>query len=87
MAAINNCSEILTGNTDAGGYGLDPEDALKAFKDLSLYTTAESCPMVFLPFPLSPDPLSLQTLKIKSAHQQSAGQDSKNTSMRPVSRL
>ncbi|KAK5058942.1 hypothetical protein LTR84_011206 [Exophiala bonariae] len=40
-AAINNCSEILTSEP----YNLKGPEALKAFQDLSLYTTAEACPM------------------------------------------
>ncbi|KAK0721699.1 guanine deaminase, partial [Lasiosphaeria miniovina] len=43
MAAITNCSAILT---DAdGAYKLTPAAALAAFADLTLYTNAESCPM------------------------------------------
>ena len=51
VAAINNCTSILT--DPAGMYKLSGPDALKAFSDLSLYTTAEACPMVRwqLPFP------------------------------------
>lgn len=43
MAAITNCSEILT--DPKGRYRLTPSQALSAFADLSLYTNAESCPM------------------------------------------
>ncbi|KAI1614986.1 cytidine deaminase-like protein [Exophiala viscosa] len=43
VAAINNCTSILT--DPAGKYQLSGPDALKAFSDLSLYTTAEACPM------------------------------------------
>lgn len=43
IAAITNCSAILT---DVGGdFKLSSTDALEAFKDFSLYTTAEACPM------------------------------------------
>lgn len=44
MVAINNCTEIVTAKN--GRYRLGPEEALKAFSQLSLYTNAESCPMV-----------------------------------------
>ena len=44
MAAINNCSEIL--KDPEGPYGLTAAELMDAWKDLSLYTTAESCPMV-----------------------------------------
>ncbi|KAK1749804.1 cytidine deaminase-like protein [Echria macrotheca] len=43
MAAINNCSAILTDPN--GPYKLTPSAALAAFADLTLYTNAESCPM------------------------------------------
>ncbi|KAI1104442.1 cytosine deaminase [Jackrogersella minutella] len=43
IAAINNCTSILT--DPAGPYKLSPSAALKAFANLSLYTNAESCPM------------------------------------------
>ncbi|KIW12133.1 hypothetical protein PV08_09408 [Exophiala spinifera] len=43
VAAINNCTEILT--DPEGKYRLSAADALKALSDLSLYTTAEPCPM------------------------------------------
>ncbi|OAP59852.1 hypothetical protein AYL99_04854 [Fonsecaea erecta] len=43
VAAINNCSRILT--DPDGPYKLSGPDALKALGDLSLYTTAEACPM------------------------------------------
>ncbi|KAK0643839.1 cytosine deaminase, partial [Cercophora newfieldiana] len=43
MAAINNCSAILTDPN--GPYKLKPSQALAAFADLTLYTNAESCPM------------------------------------------
>ncbi|KAK4935327.1 hypothetical protein LTR10_023589 [Elasticomyces elasticus] len=43
VAAINNCTRILT--DPAGKYKLSGADALKAFSALSLYTTAEACPM------------------------------------------
>ncbi|KAL2068287.1 hypothetical protein VTL71DRAFT_16385 [Oculimacula yallundae] len=43
MAAINNCSSILT--DPEGEYKLSPADTLLAFSSLSLYTNAEPCPM------------------------------------------
>lgn len=44
MVAIGNCSAILTAKN--GSYQLSPEEALRAFSQLSLYTNAESCSMV-----------------------------------------
>ncbi|KAK4660718.1 hypothetical protein QC762_0021850 [Podospora pseudocomata] len=41
MAAINNCSSIFV----SSAYNMTPAESLAAFKDLSLYTNAESCPM------------------------------------------
>ena len=43
IAAINNCSTLLTSPT--GPYNLSGPEALNAFSQLSLYTTAEACPM------------------------------------------
>ncbi|KAH8821618.1 cytidine deaminase-like protein [Xylogone sp. PMI_703] len=43
MAAITNCSKVLTDPT--GPYKLSPFEAMKAYSKLSLYTNAESCPM------------------------------------------
>ncbi|KAL7624453.1 hypothetical protein AAE478_006018 [Parahypoxylon ruwenzoriense] len=43
IAAINNCTSILT--SPSGPYALPPGSALAAFAQLTLYTTAESCPM------------------------------------------
>ncbi|KAL2214998.1 guanine deaminase [Thermoascus aurantiacus ATCC 26904] len=43
MAAINNCTSILT--DPSGKYRMTPSEALNAFSSLSLYTNAESCPM------------------------------------------
>ncbi|KAI1381417.1 cytosine deaminase [Hypoxylon crocopeplum] len=43
MAAISNCSRILTDPT--GPYNLAPSAAVAAFAGLTLYTNAESCPM------------------------------------------
>jgi tRNA(Arg) A34 adenosine deaminase TadA len=43
IAAINNCSALLT--DPAGEYRLSPTEALAAFRQLTLYTNAESCPM------------------------------------------
>lgn len=42
MVAIGNCSTILTARN--GNY--QPEEALRAFSQLSIYTNAESCSMV-----------------------------------------
>lgn len=44
MVAIANCTNILTDPN--GSYRLSPSEAQEAFKDLTLYTNAESCPMV-----------------------------------------
>ncbi|KAI1268981.1 cytidine deaminase-like protein [Xylariaceae sp. FL1019] len=41
IQAINNCSEVL----QSPAFGLTPEAAMLAFHDLTLYTTAEPCPM------------------------------------------
>ncbi len=46
IAAINNCTKLLT--DPEGKYKLSGPEALKALGDLSLYTTAEACPMVSL---------------------------------------
>lgn len=43
MAAINNCTKILT--DPSGPYGYTPSEAQEAFTQLSLYTNGESCPM------------------------------------------
>lgn len=44
MMAIENCTTILTAQN--GSYRLSPEDAIKAFSQLSIYSNGESCPMV-----------------------------------------
>ena len=44
IAAISNCSSVLTDPN--GPYKFSASEALAAFADLSLYTNAESCPMV-----------------------------------------
>ena len=44
IAAIANCTAILTDKT--GEYNFTASEAQAAFSDLSLYTNAESCPMV-----------------------------------------
>jgi tRNA(Arg) A34 adenosine deaminase TadA len=44
IAAITNCTSILT--DPRGKYRLTATEAAAAFTDLSLYTNAESCPMV-----------------------------------------
>lgn len=41
--AIKNCTAILT--DPAGSYRLSPAEAHAAYADLTLYTTAEACPM------------------------------------------
>lgn len=44
IAALTNCTSILT--DPRGKYRLTATEAAAAFTDLSLYTNAESCPMV-----------------------------------------
>lgn len=46
IVAITNCTAILT--DPQGDFRLTAAEAQKAFSDLSLYTNAESCPMVHL---------------------------------------
>lgn len=43
IAGINNCTTVLT--DPSGPYALSPSEALAAWHDLTLYTTAEPCPM------------------------------------------
>ncbi|TKA30968.1 hypothetical protein B0A50_01936 [Salinomyces thailandicus] len=43
IAAINNCTAVLT--APDGPYKLTATEALAAYKDFTLYTTAEPCPM------------------------------------------
>ena len=43
IAAINNCTSVL--RDPNGPYKLSPEETSEAWKHLSLYTTAEACPM------------------------------------------
>ena len=43
MVAIGNCTDILTDSD--GAYKLSASEASAAWKDLTLYTNAESCPM------------------------------------------
>jgi len=43
VAAINNCTSVL--RDPQGPYKLSPEETSAAWKQLSLYTTAEACPM------------------------------------------
>ncbi|KAK5707969.1 hypothetical protein LTR97_000508 [Elasticomyces elasticus] len=43
IAAINNCTAVLTDPT--GRYRLSSAETLEAYKSLTLYTTAEPCPM------------------------------------------
>jgi hypothetical protein len=45
IAAISNCTTLLTDPN--GEYNMTAAKAQAAFADLSLYTNAESCPMVF----------------------------------------
>jgi len=44
MAAINNCTAMLA--DQEGAYGLNGSEVTAAWRGLSLYTTAEPCPMV-----------------------------------------
>jgi hypothetical protein len=44
MAAIKNCTAILT--DPHGRFKLTASETEDAFADLTLYTNAESCPMV-----------------------------------------
>lgn len=44
MAAIRNCTKVLT--DPEGQYKLSGAEAIAAFKDLTLYTNGEPCPMV-----------------------------------------
>ena len=44
MAAIQNCTSILT--DPSGPFNFTPNQVQAAFSQLSLYTNAESCPMV-----------------------------------------
>lgn len=46
VQAINNCSKIFVASKEEGGRGLSGEEAGEAWKDLSLYTNGEPCPMV-----------------------------------------
>ncbi|KAK4197643.1 hypothetical protein QBC40DRAFT_350830 [Triangularia verruculosa] len=41
MAAINNCSKVFL----SPAYNMTPAESLAAFKHLTIYTNAESCPM------------------------------------------
>lgn len=43
IAGINNCTLVLT--DPSGPYGISPPEVPSAWKDLTLYTTAEPCPM------------------------------------------
>ncbi|KAH8594778.1 guanine deaminase [Bisporella sp. PMI_857] len=45
IAAINNCSSILRADRDGGGQDPRREETGSVWGDLSLYTTAEACPM------------------------------------------
>ena len=51
MSAINNCTAIMT--DPHGRFRYTPQDALAAFRNLTLYTNAESCPMVGHPIPIT----------------------------------
>lgn len=44
IAAIRNCTAVLTDSH--GRFRLSPSEAQAAFTDFTLYTNAESCPMV-----------------------------------------
>lgn len=43
IAAINNCTAVL--RDPSGPYRLSPVEVMAAYKDLTLYMTAEPCPM------------------------------------------
>jgi tRNA(Arg) A34 adenosine deaminase TadA len=45
IAAIKNCTSILTDPN--GKFRMSAPEAQEAFADLTLYTNAESCPMVY----------------------------------------
>lgn len=60
IAGINNCSQILT--DPKGEYNLTASQVALAWPTLSLYTNAESCPMVLS---LSPPSLSSPLTKSK----------------------
>jgi hypothetical protein len=64
MAAINNCTKILT--SPEGPYKYTGPQALDALTQLSLYTTAEACPMVRSHPTPPPSLLSADTLPFSS---------------------
>lgn len=45
-AAIENCTSVFRRSKQEGGYGMNGEEAGMAWRDLSLYTNGEPCPMV-----------------------------------------
>lgn len=47
VAAINNCTSIFRASRSEGGLGLSGSEAGMAWRDLSLYTNGEPCPMVW----------------------------------------
>jgi hypothetical protein len=79
IAAINNCSGILTDPN--GEYKLSTSEALKAFTTLSLYTNAEPCPMVLSQLNVNSAPNNI----FSSVLLQFGGLGSRNVSMEPVS--
>ena len=78
IQAITNCSKIFT--DPKGAYKLDPRTALSAYSSLSLYTTAEACPMV----PSLSVP-TLLALTAPSAPQRLDGRALQNTYMQRAS--
>lgn len=81
IVAIRNCSAILT--DPSGPHNLTSSQALTAFSQLSLYTNAESCPMVRLP----PPPLIAGANSVyASVHPLSDGPASVSTFSAPASR-
>lgn len=80
MAAIANCTAVLT--DPEGAYRLSASEALDAFKQLSLYTNAESCPMVRMPRVSGEEEADVAV----SARLPSGGRVSGSTSTAPASR-
>lgn len=75
MSAIKNCTAILT--DPHGKYRMTASQAEDAFADLTLYTNAESCPMVCY---LYPHDFMTKCSRTKSVPPQFDGQDFENTS-------
>lgn len=53
VAAINNCSSLFRASKEDGGFGMSGQEAGLAWRDLSLYTNGEPCPMVLCLFLIS----------------------------------